>query len=198
MRPAMWGRFMRPGFFKPLLVAAFVPCWRPAPAEARAARPPEPALWELSAGKSKVYLFGSIHMLPRDWAWRTKAIDAAILSSSVFVFEVAMTQDQNEQDDACLSKTTGSCRAARRSRACCRRGVSRTSRRHLRDASRPSRRSTRCDPGSRRWCWPTSRSRMDRVAPSPKRAWTTRSSRRRGSDGKPSVISRPPKASSRC
>jgi len=56
-----------------------------------APRPPEPALWRVSAGQSTVYLFGSIHMLPRDWAWRTKAIDAAIRSSDVFVFETALT-----------------------------------------------------------------------------------------------------------
>jgi uncharacterized protein len=85
---------MRPGLFGPLLVAAVLAS---APAEARAARPHEPALWEMSAGNSRVYLFGSIHMLPRDWPWRTKVIDAAILSSSVFVFEVAMTQDENNK-----------------------------------------------------------------------------------------------------
>jgi hypothetical protein len=77
-----------------LLVAAVLAS---APVEARAARPPEPALWELSAGKSKVYLFGSVHMLPRDWPWRTKAIDSAIRASDVFVFETAMTQDQKNK-----------------------------------------------------------------------------------------------------
>jgi len=82
---------MRPGLFGPLLVAAVLAS---ASAEARALRPPEPALWELSAGKSKVYLFGSIHMLPRDWPWRTKAIDSAIRASDIFVFETALTQDQ--------------------------------------------------------------------------------------------------------
>lgn len=97
MRPAKWGRYMGPGFFKPLLVAAFGTVLAAGPAEARAVRPPEPALWEMSAGKSKVYLFGSIHMLPRDWPWRTKAIDAAIRSSNVFVFETAMTQDQKNK-----------------------------------------------------------------------------------------------------
>jgi uncharacterized protein YbaP (TraB family) len=80
-----------------LVVAAFGAVLVSAPAEARATRPPEPALWEMSAGKSKVYLFGSIHMLPRDWAWRTPAIDAAIRSSNVFVFETAMTQDQTNK-----------------------------------------------------------------------------------------------------
>ncbi len=97
MRPAMWGRFMKPGLLRPLLVAAFVAALASGPVEARDGRPPEPALWELSAGKSKVYLFGSVHMLPRDWPWRTHAIDAAIRASDVFVFEVAMTQDENNK-----------------------------------------------------------------------------------------------------
>jgi uncharacterized protein YbaP (TraB family) len=51
----------------------------------------------MSAGISKVYLFGSVHMLPRDWPWRTKAIDSAIRASDVFVFEIAMTQDENNK-----------------------------------------------------------------------------------------------------
>ena len=63
-------------------------------AASAASRAPEPALWRVSAGESTVYLFGSIHMLPRDWAWRTKAIDAAIRSSDVFVFETALTPNE--------------------------------------------------------------------------------------------------------
>ena len=93
MRPDL-GAFMRPGFFRPLLAAAFGAVLVSAAASARNARPPEPALWEISAGPSKVYLFGSVHMLPRDWPWRSKAIDAAIRSSDVFVFETAMTADE--------------------------------------------------------------------------------------------------------
>jgi uncharacterized protein YbaP (TraB family) len=65
-----------------------------APAFARAPRPPEPALWQITAGPSKVYLFGSIHMLPRNWPWRTKTIDAAIHHSDMFVFETSVTPDQ--------------------------------------------------------------------------------------------------------
>ncbi len=82
---------MRPRFFKPFLAFALGVALAPGVALAAATRPPEPALWQVSAGKSTVYLFGSIHMLPRDWAWRTKAIDAAIRSSDAFVFETALT-----------------------------------------------------------------------------------------------------------
>jgi hypothetical protein len=97
MRPNEVGAFMRSGLFGPLVVAAFGIVLASGPADARDARPSEPALWEMSTGKSKVYLFGSIHMLPRDWPWRTKAIDNAIRDSNVFVFETAMTQDERNK-----------------------------------------------------------------------------------------------------
>src|SRR5215510_10968380 len=93
MRPFS-GAFMGSGLFKPLLAVALGAALVSGSALARAPQPPEPALWQLTAGESKIYLFGSIHMLPRDWAWRTKAIDAAIHASDVFVFETALTQDQ--------------------------------------------------------------------------------------------------------
>jgi len=85
---------MKPRIFKLFRAVALGTALASAPALARAPRPPEPALWQVSAGESKVYLFGSIHMLPRDWAWRTRAIDAAIRSSDVFVFETALTPQQ--------------------------------------------------------------------------------------------------------
>ena len=89
MRPDL-GALMRPGFLKPLLAVAFGAALICGQASARGTKPPEPALWQLSAGESKVYLFGSIHMLPTDWPWRTKAIDAALRSADRFVFETSL------------------------------------------------------------------------------------------------------------
>src|SRR5215207_2822 len=85
------GAFMRPRFFKLFLAFSLGFAVNSGAASARTERSPEPALWRVSAGESTVYLFGSIHMLPRDWAWRTKAIDAVIRSSDAFVFETALT-----------------------------------------------------------------------------------------------------------
>ena len=88
------GAFMKPRFFKLFLAVVLGAGLASGAAVARETPPPAPALWQVSAGPSKVYLFGSIHMLPRDWAWRTKAIDAAIRSSDAFVFETALTPQQ--------------------------------------------------------------------------------------------------------
>src|SRR5258705_6976717 len=57
-----------------------------------------PALWRVHNGASTVYLFGSLHILPRGYNWTTPEIDRAMNASDVFIFEVpvdeAAIQDQ--------------------------------------------------------------------------------------------------------
>ena len=53
------------------------------PASARA----RPALWQVSDKDTTVYLFGTIHLLPRDYAWRTPAFDKAVAGSQSLVVE---------------------------------------------------------------------------------------------------------------
>jgi uncharacterized protein YbaP (TraB family) len=79
------------GLFRPLLAVALGAALVSGAAQARSDRAPEPALWQVTKGPSKVYLLGSIHMLPPGWDWRTKPIDAAINSSDRFFFETSMT-----------------------------------------------------------------------------------------------------------
>src|SRR5262245_55422928 len=85
------GAFMGPGLFRPLLGVALLAALVSGAAQARDVRAPEPALWQVTKGPSKVYLLGSIHVLPPGWDWRTKEIDTAIQSSDRFFFEVPMT-----------------------------------------------------------------------------------------------------------
>jgi len=47
-----------------------------------------PALWKVHGNVGTAYLFGSIHVLPPETRWRTRAIDAAIRSSNIFAFEI--------------------------------------------------------------------------------------------------------------
>jgi uncharacterized protein YbaP (TraB family) len=56
----------------------------PQPAAAPVAHP---ALWEVSDPDTTIYLFGTIHLLPPNYQWRTPAIDKAIASSDSLVVE---------------------------------------------------------------------------------------------------------------
>jgi len=70
--------------FAPL--AAFLAIASPA-----AARAPQqqarPALWEVKHADSTIYLFGTIHLLPTGYHWRTPKFDKALSSSNELVVE---------------------------------------------------------------------------------------------------------------
>lgn len=46
-----------------------------------------PALWSLGDADTKVYLFGTVHILPPGMAWRTAKIDAALAEAKAVYFE---------------------------------------------------------------------------------------------------------------
>ena len=46
-----------------------------------------PALWQVSDRDTTVYLFGTIHLLPKDYAWRTPKFDKALAGSQSLVVE---------------------------------------------------------------------------------------------------------------
>jgi uncharacterized protein YbaP (TraB family) len=46
-----------------------------------------PALWEVSDPDTTIYLFGTIHLLPDNYNWRTPAIDKAISNSDTLFVE---------------------------------------------------------------------------------------------------------------
>ena len=47
----------------------------------------DPAIWEARDADSRVVLFGSVHMLPRDLDWRTPLLDEAMAASDQVYFE---------------------------------------------------------------------------------------------------------------
>ena len=46
-----------------------------------------PALWQVSDRDTTVYLFGTIHLLPKNYAWRTPSFDRALAKSQTLVVE---------------------------------------------------------------------------------------------------------------
>jgi uncharacterized protein YbaP (TraB family) len=56
---------------------------------AAAQRGPHPALWLLEDSDTKIYLFGTYHILPHGFRWRTARFDAIAGSADELVLEVA-------------------------------------------------------------------------------------------------------------
>lgn len=48
---------------------------------------PAPAIWRLQDADSEIWLFGTVHVLPPDLAWRSPAVDAALGKTELIVFE---------------------------------------------------------------------------------------------------------------
>ena len=63
----------------------------PAEAKAPIARP---ALWSVSDADTTVYLFGTIHLLPEQYQWRSAKLDAAVNGSQELVVET-IVDDKN-------------------------------------------------------------------------------------------------------
>ncbi len=57
------------------------------------APPPKPGLWKLADADTTIYLFGTVHVLPKDFKWRSPKIEAAIKSADSLVLEIADSGD---------------------------------------------------------------------------------------------------------
>ena len=76
-------------------LAALAGC-TPAPAVPSASATPRPALWRVSDADTIIYLFGTIHLLPPNYVWRTPAIDQALVRSDGLIVET-MIDESNPQ-----------------------------------------------------------------------------------------------------
>lgn len=65
-------------------------------AVARAPQVARPALWEVSDPDTTIYLFGTIHLLPKDYQWRSAKFDQALTSAQELVVET-IVDDKNPQ-----------------------------------------------------------------------------------------------------
>ncbi|MGH6780642.1 MAG: TraB/GumN family protein [Sphingomonadaceae bacterium] len=55
--------------------------------------PVKPGLWKVADADTTIYLFGTIHMLPPDYHWRTAAFDKALGKADQLILEVVLDKD---------------------------------------------------------------------------------------------------------
>lgn len=55
-----------------------------------------PALWRIADEDTTIWLFGTIHVLPAGFEWRSERIDAAIAASDELVIETVLSGDTSE------------------------------------------------------------------------------------------------------
>ena len=66
-------------------LAALASCATTAPPATAATG--RPALWQVADQDTTIYLFGTIHLLPKDYAWRSAAFDRAVAGSQSLIVE---------------------------------------------------------------------------------------------------------------
>ncbi|NIJ07145.1 hypothetical protein FHS31_000727 [Sphingomonas vulcanisoli] len=64
-----------------------------APLLAKAPTAPRPALWKIADADTTIYLFGTIHVLPKGLQWRDAAIDKALADSQSLTLETVLDDD---------------------------------------------------------------------------------------------------------
>lgn len=72
----------------PLLLAAAAPAQRPAPVKVA-----HPGLWKLADADTTIYLFGTIHVLPRGYAWESGRLKRAVAGADALVIETLVESD---------------------------------------------------------------------------------------------------------
>ncbi|MBB5687054.1 TraB/GumN family protein [Sphingobium boeckii] len=50
----------------------------------------KPALWKVADADTTIYLFGTIHVLPKDYQWRTRPFEAALATADSLVLEIVV------------------------------------------------------------------------------------------------------------
>ena len=107
-------RFVRAIWAVPLLLAAAGPaCAKEAPASAKQVASakktlvtpvqnyvPRPAIWLLEDADTKIYLFGTNHILPAGFKWRSPAFEKTVAAADELVVETYTTPEQDAELEA--------------------------------------------------------------------------------------------------
>src|SRR4029453_6074592 len=71
--------------------------------QAKAPPVANPALWTVSDADTTVYLFGTIHLLPQDYRWRSTQLDHAVNGSQQLMVETIVDENNPREMLAALS-----------------------------------------------------------------------------------------------
>src|SRR6185503_3031914 len=66
------------------------------PSAAKTPQVAHPALWEVSDADTTLYLFGTIHLLPANYQWRTAKFNEAVEGSQQLIVEVIVDLEHPE------------------------------------------------------------------------------------------------------
>lgn len=96
----------------PLALAGASPALAAVPPKAPSAAPeaaaePRPALWLLADEDTKIYLFGTIHILPPGFRWRSAAFDKAAAEAAELVVETYVAPEATETEEPDLEAIEG-------------------------------------------------------------------------------------------
>lgn len=80
------------GLFRPISALAALLLALPATAQAREPIPPRPAMWMLSDADTTIYLFGTIHLLPKGLDWKSGKLDDALTKSDELIIETIIDE----------------------------------------------------------------------------------------------------------
>lgn len=77
----------------PLALLPLAACATAQPSAEAAEPEAKPAMWKLADADTTIYLFGTIHLLPKGLEWRTPAIEKAVAASDALVLETQLGTD---------------------------------------------------------------------------------------------------------
>jgi uncharacterized protein YbaP (TraB family) len=77
-------------------LAALAGCTTAPESTSTAANRAKPALWRVSDPDTSIYLFGTFHLLPKDYQWQTPAIQKAVAKSNELIVETLLDSKHPE------------------------------------------------------------------------------------------------------
>jgi uncharacterized protein YbaP (TraB family) len=76
---------------------------KPKPAAVVQDYEPKPALWLLADEDTRIYMFGTIHMLPPGFRWRSPALDQVVEKADELVVETASAPEEMDETELLLA-----------------------------------------------------------------------------------------------